>query len=378
MSSESNRHNNSETRTNSFSGHKFTLISLLTVLAAVLITLFWGDTANLFGLRRLFGSSARSAAEPLSASPSAPAATATLKGRPGMKTPIYFLSHGGPNIMYDLDHPAYRKLGEIGREITTKVKPKAVVVFSAHWQAGRDTIQVNTAEKTDLIYDFGGFPSHYYKEKYPHVGSKEVANEVLRLLKEADIPAEGVKRGLDHGVWVSFKCGTCLFASKRSSNADEDNAAFEPDSNPLNVPIVQVSLFNTEDADQHYRLGQAVASLREQNILIVVSGMAVHNLRDLRFTFGSSTPMPYAVSFDKALKDAVTTAPAERQKAMTELLKRPDARQAHPSFEHLLPIHIGAGAAGEDLGKRIWTLPEGSMSWAQYRFGEVGNASSTL
>lgn len=262
--------------------------------------------------------------------------------------------------MYDLDHPAYRKLGEIGREITTKVKPKAVVVFSAHWQAGRDTIQVNTAEKTDLIYDFGGFPGHYYKEKYPHVGSKEVADEVLRLLKEADIPAEGVKRGLDHGVWVSFKC------------------AFEPDSNPLKVPIVQVSLFHTEDPDQHYRLGQAVARLREQNILIVVSGMAVHNLRDLRFAFGSSTPMPYAVSFDKALKDAVTTAPAERQKAMAELLKRPDARQAHPSFEHLLPIHIGAGAAGEDLGKRIWTFPEGSMSWAQYRFGEVGNASSTL
>lgn len=129
--------------------------------------------------------------------------------------------------MYEVDHPAYRKLGEIGREITTKVKPKAVVVFSAHWQAGRNSIQVNTAEKTDLIYEyvsyqnpnlklanleltgfsFYGFPGHYYKEKYPNVGSKEVANEVLRLLKEADITAEGVERGLDHGVWASFKCG---------------------------------------------------------------------------------------------------------------------------------------------------------------------------
>jgi aromatic ring-opening dioxygenase catalytic subunit (LigB family) len=139
---------------------------------------------------------------------------------------------------------------------------------------------------------------------------------------------------------------------------------------------VQVSLFNTEDPDQHYRLGQAVARLREQNILIIVSGMAVHNLRDLRFTFGNSKPMPYAVSFDEAIKDAVTTAPDERQKAMAELLKRPDARQAHPSFEHLLPIHIGAGAAGEDVGKRLWTYPEGSMSWAQYRFGKAENASS--
>lgn len=144
------------------------------------------------------------------------------------------------------------------------------------------------------------------------------------------------------------------------------------------MPVVQVSLFNTEDPVQHYKLGQAVARLREENILIIVSGMAVHNLRDLRFTFGDPTPMPYAVSFDEALKNAVTTAPAERQRAMAELLKRPDARQAHPYFDHLLPIHIGAGAAGEDLGKRIWTYPEGSMSWAQYRFGEIGNASSSL
>lgn len=155
-------------------------------------------------------------------------------------------------------------------------------------------------------------------------------------------------------------------------------AAFEPESNPLNVPIVQVSLFNSEDPMQHYRLGEAVSKLRDENILIIVSGMAVHNLRDLRFTFGDPRPMPYAASFDEALKDAVTKAPAERAQAMADLLKRGDARQAHPSFEHLLPIHIGAGAAGEDRGKRLWTLPEGSMSWAQYRFGGLDNSSSTL
>ncbi|PWY83423.1 aromatic ring-opening dioxygenase LigB subunit [Aspergillus heteromorphus CBS 117.55] len=284
------------------------------------------------------------------------------------KTPVYFLSHGGPNIMYDHEHPAYHKLGEIGREITTKVKPRAVVVFSAHWQAGRDTVEVNTAEITDLIYEyvwwcpvcgcFYGFPNHYYEEKYPNVGSREVADKVLGALKEAGIKAEGVKRGLDHGVWASFKC------------------AFEPEKNPLNVPVVQVSLFKNEDPIQHYRLGQAVARLREENILIIVSGMAVHNLRDMQFTWGDPRPLPYTVSFDEALKDAVTTAPAEREKAMAELLKRGDARQAHPFFDHLLPIHVGAGAAGEDVGRRLWTLKEGSMSWAQYRFGEVANTSS--
>ncbi|OJD23276.1 hypothetical protein ACJ73_05371 [Blastomyces percursus] len=118
--------------------------------------------------------------------------------------------------MYDHDHPACRKLQEVGQEITSKVKPRAVVVFSSHWHASRDTVEVNNAEITELMYD--GF------------------------------------------------------------------LTFGPDQNPLNVPIVQVSLFKTEDPIQHYRLGQAVAKLREENIQIIVSGMAVHNLRDLRFT----------------------------------------------------------------------------------------------
>ncbi|KAJ5166254.1 uncharacterized protein N7482_005035 [Penicillium canariense] len=371
MSSEAHQENTPPTRNSadvSTSNRRLFFLSTLTVLVAVLIALIWRDTANLFVFRRIFGSSsnaARSAAGPLSASASpstsiAAASAARARGHSDigelsggkMKTP--------PNVMYDVEHPAYKKLGEIGREITTKVKPRAVVVFSAHWQGGRDTIYVNTAEITDLIYDFYGFPDHYYKEKYPNVGSKEVAHKVLDALKDAGIDAQGVKRGLDHGVWASFKC------------------AFEPDSNPLNVPVVQVSLFNTEDPNQHYRLGQAVSRLREENILIIVSGMAVHNLRDLRFTFGKPRPMPYAVSFDEALKEAVTKAPAEREQALSDLLKRPDARQAHPTFDHLLPIHIGAGAAHEDMGKRLWTLPEGSMSWAQYRFGELSNASTSL
>ncbi|KAI9838922.1 MAG: hypothetical protein M1819_004130 [Sarea resinae] len=270
------------------------------------------------------------------------------------RTPVYFLSHGGPNVMYEHDHPAYAKLQQIGKEVTTKVKPKAVVVFSAHWQAGKSKIEVNEAEMTELIYDFYGFPSHYYKEKYPNVGSKEVANKVIQKLRDAGIEAEGVKRGLDHGVWAGFKC------------------AFEPDANPLKVPIVQVSLFNSESPSAHYAVGRALASLRSEGILIITSGMAVHNLRDLRFTWGDPTPLPYTASFDEALRQAVETDPEEREGKMEALLKRGDARQAHPTFDHLLPIFVGAGAAGGDRGKRLWTLGEGSMSWAQYRFGNVG------
>lgn len=102
--------------------------------------------------------------------------------------------------------------------------------------------------------------------------------------------------------------------------------------------------------------------------------MAVHNLRDLRFARGNPTPLPYTTSFDEALKDAVNGRAEGREARMAQLLKRPDARQAHPTFEHLLPIFVGAGAAGEDEGKRLWTLKEGSMSWAQYRFGNVATA----
>ncbi|KAL4927560.1 DODA-type extradiol aromatic ring-opening family dioxygenase [Aspergillus undulatus] len=345
-----------------------TAISLVTLAVAIALALVFGSSepANLFGLRRFAQASWAAIGSRRLVSSLAGVERAQDTPRTSaideftMRTPVYFLSHGGPNIMYDVEHPAYKELGRIGREITTQVKPRAVVVFSAHWQAGRDTVQVNTAEITELIYDFYGFPSHYYEEKYPNVGSKEIANKVLDSFKQAGIKAEGVKRGLDHGVWASFKC------------------AFEPDTNPLNVPVVQVSLFGTEDPMQHYRLGEAVSKLREENILIIVSGMAVHNLRDLRFTFGDPRPMPYTASFDEALKDAATKPPAERAQALTDLLKRGDARQAHPTFDHLLPIHVGAGAAGDDVGKRLWTLGEGSLSWAQYRFGEVTNASNAV
>jgi len=272
------------------------------------------------------------------------------------RTPVYFFSHGGPNIMYDTEHPAYDRLQALGKEITTKVKPKAIVVFSAHWQAERpNTIQVNVAETEPLIYDFYGFPRHYYTEKYPNKGSPKLAERIMGMLQDAGIKAEGVERGLDHGVFAVFK------------------VAFNPETNPAGVPIVQVSLFDDDtDAAAHIRLGRAVEKLREEGIVIIVSGMAVHNLRYLGISMMDSRPQKFTLTFDEALKEAAETEPGEkRDENMIALLKRSDARQAHPTFEHLLPMHIGVGAAGSDEGKRLWTLPKGSMSWAQYRWGDV-------
>lgn len=259
--------------------------------------------------------------------------------------------------MYDTDHQVFPKLEAIGREITQTVKPSAIVVFSAHWQSDTpNAIEVNTSEQEPLLYDFYGFPKHYYAQKFPNKGSPELASRVIDLLNEAGIKTVRSERGLDHGVFVPFKI------------------MFSPEKNPLSIPIVQVSLFDDDtDAAAHIKLGRALEKLRDENVQIIVSGMAVHNLRDLWTTQATGRTMPYAVSFDIALKEAVEKEPGkDRDTAMEALLKRPDSRKAHPTFEHLLPIHIGVGAAGNDSGAQIWTLPEGSMSWGQYRFGKVG------
>lgn len=167
---------------------------------------------------------------------------------------------------------------------------------------------------------------------------------------------------------------------------------FNPEKNPLEVPLVQVSLFGGEDPNMHHALGKAVSQLRAEGVVIVCSGMAVHNIRytvpfsllasahganrnqsDLGLGRATGRLLDYVEPFDKALKDAVVnvTSGDERKNKLAELLKRPDARGAHPTFEHLLPIHIAAGAAGEDGAAQLWTMLEPSVSWAQYRFSEI-------
>jgi 4,5-DOPA dioxygenase extradiol len=126
---------------------------------------------------------------------------------PMQRTPVYFLGIGGPNFMENTHHPAYAQLTSVGREITTHVKPRAVVVISAHWQASANTIAINAAAETDIIYDFHGFPKHYYEFQYPNKGSPEVADRVANLLGDHGVKVEKVKRGLDHGVWVGFIAG---------------------------------------------------------------------------------------------------------------------------------------------------------------------------
>lgn len=190
--------------------------------------------------------------------------------------------------------------------------------------------------------------------KYPHVGSAPLATRVLHRLQAAGIDAKGVSRGLDHGVFAPFKC---MFS----------------DENPLNVPIVQVSLYGNEDPDAHFELGTALKDMRGEGVQIIGSGMAVHNLRDFFSRGHRSGALPYVTAFDDHLNHAVSEAGsgAERKTRLRELLWVKEARQAHPTFEHLLPVHIAAGAGGDDKAERTFTMPEGSMSWSNFRFGVV-------
>ncbi|RMY01175.1 hypothetical protein D0866_15829 [Hortaea werneckii] len=307
------------------------------------------------------------------------------------RMPVYFISHGGPTVMEETSHPAYAQLQEIGREITQKVKPKAIIVLSAHWQAPSPprhtifpppvdqlsqprTIQVSlpsTTRPPPLIYDFAGFPPYYYRKTFPHRTSPPLADNILQAFVSAGgFSVQGVPdRGLDHGVWAPF------------------SVMFDPGTNPLGegTPIVQVSLLGDEaDGEGHFRVGEVLRRFREQEegCVVVGSGMAVHNLRDLWAAMASSRsqgeetvarPLGYTRAFDEALREAVEGSTGrERREGMLGLLARGDLRQAHPSLEHLLPVFVAAGAAGEEeVGRRLWTLGEGSMSWAQFRFGEV-------
>lgn len=212
---------------------------------------------------------------------------------------------------------------------------------------------------------FHGFPSHYYKAQYPNKGSPELAGRIMAMLSEAGIRSKGVSRGLDHGVWSGFSVGESRPCPGRASPADRLTPAFDPQTNPLNVPLVQVSLFKSESPGDHYALGRAVSRLRQEGIVIIGAGMTVHNLRDMHVMFeGNSNPLPYSVSFDNAVKGAVEVDPAEREARMAALYKRPDARQAHPFMDHLMPLFIAAGAAHDDSGLQTWTLHEGSFAWA--------------
>jgi len=201
---------------------------------------------------------------------------------PNKKLPILVISHGAPLSIIN-ESSVRRNWENIGKKFSNESvvnetadsllkampqyqKPKIILVISAHWE--ESNVTVHTGNKHTTMYDFYGFPEELYQIKYEAPGHPEYANKVIEILKSHGIKTETEEtRGIDHGVWVPLKL---IFP-----NAD--------------IPIVQISLLNSLNPEKHIALGEALAELRNENVLIMCSGQAIHNLRAINFSAGFDT-----------------------------------------------------------------------------------------
>ena len=252
--------------------------------------------------------------------------------------PSLFVSHGAPTLALDP--------GETGaawqRLAGTLPRPKAVLCVSAHWTTAAPMVSAPSRNVT--IHDFYGFPAPLYQIAYPAPGDPALAERVARRLSDAGM-ATGIDRarGLDHGAWVPLRL-------------------MYPEAD---VPVIQLSVQPGRDAAWHYRMGEALAPLRGQGVLILASGGAVHNLREIAWEGG---PAPaWAQGFDEWLAAALAEG---RLAALIDWQRAPQARRAQPTDEHFLPLFVALGAAGKGArGERVhhgFTL--GSMSMAAFKF----------
>jgi aromatic ring-opening dioxygenase catalytic subunit (LigB family) len=250
------------------------------------------------------------------------------------RLPCLFVPHGGgPCFFMDGPPPFSRAIWDAMATYLRSVgpslapRPKAILVVSGHWDAARPT--VNTAAAHSLYYDYYGFPDHTYRLTYPAKGAPEVAARVRDLLTKAGVATdEDARRGLDHGVFIPFML---MF----------------PDAD---IPIAQLSLRSDMDPAAHIAIGRALAPLRDEGVLIIGSGMSYHNLREF---FRAGKGDADAAAFDAWLADAVTD-PLRRDERLADWRAAPSAKACHPEPEHLLPLHVVAGAAGADVGRRVY------------------------
>jgi 4,5-DOPA dioxygenase extradiol len=253
--------------------------------------------------------------------------------------PSIFLSHGAPTLALD---PG--ETGAFWQRLAQELpRPEAVLCVSAHWTTGEPAVSGPAAN--DTIHDFYGFPAPLYGITYAAPGAPALAERVSTLLAGAGAPGKiDPARGLDHGAWVPLRL---MYPA-------------------ADIPTIQLSVQPGRDARWHRRLGVALTPLREEGVLVLASGGAVHNLRSVAWEGG---PAPsWAQAFDDWLAEALAQG---REGELLDWKQRaPHARQAQPTDEHFLPLFVAWGAAGPGArGERMhqgFTL--GSMSMAAYRF----------
>ncbi len=255
--------------------------------------------------------------------------------------PCFFMDWsvmGGPKDTWDKTAAWLRGLAE-----TLPERPKAIVVVSGHWEEPAFTVATSPAP--GMIYDYSNFPPHTYELQYPAPGAPVLAHRIVDLLRKHGLPAAtDSHRGFDHGVFIPF---LLVF----------------PDAE---IPVVPLSLKAGLDPEEHMAAGLALASLRDEGVLIVGSGMSYHNMRD----FSSPAAKEPSETFDRWLTEAVEAPdPEQRHDRLAHWSKAPAGRAAHPREEHLLPLMVAAGAAGADRGERVFSDVAMNARLSGYRFG---------
>jgi 4,5-DOPA dioxygenase extradiol len=261
-----------------------------------------------------------------------------------MTLPTLFLSHGSP--MHAIEPGAAGRAWEaLGR---TLPRPRAVLMVSAHWETSVPMLTGNPKPKT--IHDFGGFPQQLYTLSYAAPGEPALAGRAVALLKTAGITA-GIDgcRGLDHGAWVPLRW---MYPGH-------------------DVPVVQLSVQPELGTARHVALGQALASLSAEDVLIVGSGHTTHNLRDWSSNPRRREPMPYARAFADWLDARLAAHDTDALIAYRE--RAPEAARAHPTEEHFLPLFVAWGAAGEapHVERIVDGFEAGALALASYAFHPV-------
>ncbi len=254
-----------------------------------------------------------------------------------MRMPAIFFGHGNP--MNALEENAYTKAWRaIGQTIP---RPKAIVAISAHWYL--PATLVTAMEQPRTIHDFGGFPRELYEVQYPAPGDLQLASRLTKPLG-AD---QDHHWGLDHGTW-SVLCHVF-------PNAD--------------VPVVQLSIDETQPPKFHYTLGTRLAPLRDEDILIVGSGNLVHNLHAYAWGRHPAEPFDWAVRFEKQARDLLI-AGNDEPLIDYESLGR-DAVLSAPTPDHYLPLLYVMGARSKDdnVSFPVEGIDGGSVSMLTVQFG---------
>ena len=255
--------------------------------------------------------------------------------------PAIFFGHGNPmNALQNNDWTA--AWSNIGKTIP---RPRAILCISAHWYLPATLVTANTEPRT--IHDFGGFPRELYQVQYPAPGDPQLARRVQDLLAPLRVELDE-SWGLDHGTWSVFR-----------------HVYPEAD-----VPIVQLSIDKTQPPQFHFLLGQRLAPLRDEGVLIAGSGNIVHNLH--AYAWGKHIPDPYdwAVRFETAARDQLLACEFEPL-INYESLGR-DALLSIPTPDHYLPLLyvLGTHREGETVTFPVDGVDGGSVSMLSVQVGQ--------